>query len=419
MYIKIALLIIVLLQLTVFVVSCIQSKRQHTKYLQALNVRFLWGIAICINMLCLVPLTGALKYDLGADERIENQYTIAAILILILLEIAHILFRYIKQRKWMGYLCYFIDISIVSVLVIRFLIKDHTLIRSFVIVLFEVNVVPIVADVIAIFTLKEKDKVFGGVELKKKFIIFLFVFSTMFVNSFSGMAAVKESTYKKPYSFRKMTRLKVGNKTLKVSSKKNAMILKIYQKGKTLKTEKISFMKYVKKYKNLRIIQINKYSAGKIRVLYANEDANSSTGSSGGSVIVDYRKKKTKQEAVYNFWPTAMDDGYVYSAVGGFIQVAKQKTGKRVSLYSKPETDMVAGYEAYSCKSGYFLYVNTKGAFLAKIGDEKFSKVVDFSKSRYREKYVKNALLLSNKSFVIGFASDESCDADTFVKYSI
>ena len=148
MYIKIALLIIVLLQLIVFSISCIQSKRQHKKYLQALNVRFLWGIAICINILCLIPLSSALKYDLGADERIENQYTIAAILILILLEIVHILFRYIKQRKWMGYLCYFIDISIVAILVIRFLIMDHTLIRSFVIVLFEVNVVPIVADVL-------------------------------------------------------------------------------------------------------------------------------------------------------------------------------------------------------------------------------------------------------------------------------
>ena len=288
-----------------------------------------------------------------------------------------------------------------------------------IIVLFEVNVVPIVADVIAMITRKEKEKSFKGVELKKKFIIFLFVFSTMFVNAFSGMAAVKESTYKKPYPFRKMTRLEVGNKTLKVSSKKNTMILKIFQKGKKLQTKKISFKKHIKKYKNLRIIQINPYSAGKIRVLYANEDANSSTGSSGGSVIVDYRTRKTKQEAAYNFWPTAMNDGYVYSAVGGFIQVAKQKTGKRVALYSKPETDSMAWYEAYSCKRGYFLYVNTKGAFLAKIGDEKFSKLVDFSKSRYREKYVKNALLLSNKSFVVGFASDESCDADTFVKYRI
>lgn len=168
MYIKIVLLLIVLLQLTVCAISYIQSKRQNKKYLQTLKVRplqnevwrsqtserrgsqsllFLWGIAICINMLCLVFLTSILKYDLGADERLQNQNTIVAILILFLLEIAYIFFQYIKKRKWMDYLRYFVYISVVVDLVIRFLIMDHSFNCSFVIVIFEVNVVPIVADV--------------------------------------------------------------------------------------------------------------------------------------------------------------------------------------------------------------------------------------------------------------------------------
>ncbi len=147
MYIKILLLLIVLLQLIVCAVSYIQSKRQQTSRALVFHNAFLWGIALCINMLCLVFLTSTLKYYLDADERLQNQNTIVAILILFLLEIAYIFFQYIKKRKWMDNLRYFVYISVVVDLVIRFLIMDHSFNCSFVIVIFEVNVVPIVADV--------------------------------------------------------------------------------------------------------------------------------------------------------------------------------------------------------------------------------------------------------------------------------
>ena len=146
MFIKIVLLIIVLLQLTVCAIAYIQFKRQKTNYPRALIVHFLWGIAICINMLYLALLISTLKYDLGTDERLQHKQAIVVILILILLEIAYILFQYIKRGKWMDYLRYFTYISLVAVLVALSLIMIDTFKFSFVIVIFEVNVVAIVTD---------------------------------------------------------------------------------------------------------------------------------------------------------------------------------------------------------------------------------------------------------------------------------
>lgn len=156
MIIKILFLIIVLLQLTVCAVPFFQYKRQKAAATHFPAAALLWGIAVCVNLLCLLYLRDLLKYnmveyDIPNDEINVYKHLLAGFGILLLMQITYLFLQYskhINRGKWMRYLRYFTYIVLTAALVTLFVKMIDVYKVTFILCIFEANIFAIVSDVI-------------------------------------------------------------------------------------------------------------------------------------------------------------------------------------------------------------------------------------------------------------------------------
>lgn len=216
-----------------------------------------------------------------------------------------------------------------------------------------------------------------------------------------------------------ITTIAKGKKIYKIKVKGSKAVLSIYnKKSRKIKTQRFDCAKIKAKYKKMKAVQIHYISKNKLRLLYGDTDS-SGVPYGGGSIVLNLSTGKAKRESKFSFAPQGYNKGKVYAIAGGSIFVANVKTGKNVVVFQVPSGELTSHYNSVSYRNGTVLYVNQKGAYMAKDTDKELKLVYSFENSKFKTKYICCAAMESKKSFYVGFGTSEGEEPSCIVKYFV
>lgn len=218
------------------------------------------------------------------------------------------------------------------------------------------------------------------------------------------------------YFTRKKKEVTIGSRNCKAKAVGNKLILSVYDRNnKKIKTIPWNLKAYISEYKKLKIMQVQKIDARKIRVIYGEADDKGS-GTSGGAVIVNMDDPKERSRIKYDFWPYIVDDRSAYISAWNKITVMDLNTGEKKKDYRIPDANGTYLNQAYAYKNGKFIYVDQNGIYVSQQGTDDVRKICDWKEYAGRDLSIRDIYMPDENIFYIGFAESEDLPLETVMQ---